>query len=103
MEILNKTLVLFLAFLTLNFYVGIDATILFAKENKTKQPVEIQTTPEVEMTNKEEQKKRNWWSIVLIGSLLFIAGAASSASGDGGGGDGSGDPSSNTGSLVGSW
>lgn len=104
MILIKKVLVWVFAILTLNWCLGPHVTNLYAKEIKTKHPLEIRTTPEVEMAEKEEQVKSNWLFLGLIGAAVLGGIAALAGGGGNGGGGGSGEGDEPTGgSIVGSW
>ena len=90
MGLIKRALVLIIAILTLNLCLGLNVKDLYAKEDKTKHPIEIRTTPEVEMAEKEEQVKSNWWWLALLGAAVIGGVAAIAGGGDGGGGGGGG-------------
>lgn len=98
---IKKILVWLFALLTLNLCLEPCGTKLYSAENKTKHPLEIRTTPEVEMKETVEQVKSNYWLFGLIGAAV-IGGVAAVAGGGGGGGNGGGEEPTG-GSIVGSW
>jgi len=106
MGLIKKSFVIALAVLTINFYLPnifilVDAN-LYANEIKTKHPLEIRKTPEVEMAEKEEKVKSNWWLLGLLGAAV-VGGVAAMAGGGEDSGDGDNDDEPTGGSIVGSW
>lgn len=101
MGLIKRALVLVLAIITLNLCLVPNVKNLYAKENKTKHPLVIRTSPEVEMTEEEEQIKSNWWLLGLLGAA--IVGGVAALAGGGGAGGGGDDDKPTGGSIVGSW
>jgi hypothetical protein len=103
MESIKKFLIWVFALLTLNLCLEPCRTKLYAAENKTKHPLEIRRTPEVEMKETVEQVRSNYWLLGLLG-VAVIGGVAAVAGGVSGGGGGNGGGEEPTGgSIVGSW
>jgi hypothetical protein len=105
MGLIKKSFVIAIAVLMINFYlpnifIPVEAN-LYADEIKTKHPLEIRKTPEVEMAEKEEQVKSNWLLLGLLGAAV-VGGVAAMAGGGGDSGGGGGDEPTG-GSIVGSW
>ncbi len=108
MEFLKKLFIVVLGFLTLNLYLPgaafADSGRYHVSAGITVHPLEIRSTPELDLPKKTAEDNRSWISRHkwwVVGGLAVVAAAAGGGGGGGGGSDPP--PQPNNGSYDFSW